>query len=55
MKKDQMNKILSHGLHFNESYKSMESVARDIVNVTPGAAINVPATMYKIRKCVRPL
>lgn len=51
----QINRILEHNLRFNGSYESMESMARDVVNTTPGARIKVPSTMYKIRKSVRPI
>lgn len=55
MKIDQTNRILKHNLRFNGSYQSMESMARDVVNTTPGAAIKVPQTIYQLRKSVKPI
>lgn len=54
MQNDQINQILKHNLRFNGSYQSMESMARDIVNTTPGATVKIPATIYKLRKAVPP-
>lgn len=55
MRNEQINQILKHNLRFNGSYQSMQSMARDVVNTTPGATVKVPATMYKLRKTVTPI
>lgn len=50
-----MNQLLKHNLRYNGSYQSLQSMAKDVVNTTPGATIKVPVTMYKIRNSINPI
>lgn len=46
--------ILSHSLHFNQSYSNLQAVSK-LVNSTPGARIQLPDTLYRIKKLVPPV
>lgn len=46
--------MVSHNIQHNQTYESLEKVAR-IINSTPGAVIQVPATKYKIKKQIDPV
>lgn len=48
---EQINRVVSHHLNFNSSYKSMEQMA-EVINKTPNASIKIPCTKYKIKKCM---
>lgn len=47
------NKIISHTLHFNQSYTSMIATAQ-LMNQTPGSNVRIPDTIYRIKKSVKP-
>lgn len=51
-KKTHTERIVSHSVKHNQSYKSLESMAR-IVNLTPNASIEIPTTTYSIKKLVQ--
>lgn len=48
-----MHRVLSHSLHFNDSYRSIESMTR-IINATPQSSIQLPRTKYKIKNFFQP-
>lgn len=48
-----MNRLMTHNLRFNGSYKSMENMA-SVVNSTPNASVKIPETKYLIKKCMQP-
>lgn len=45
---DHTQKMISHMLQHNQSYKSLEGMAQ-IVNSTPNSSIRVPSTRYKLK------
>lgn len=47
-------KVVSHFLKHNQSYKSLEGLAK-VVNTTPGAHYQIPTTRYRIQKLIDPL
>lgn len=48
-----VGRFLNHSLHFNSSYKSMESMAK-VLNSTPNTSVKVPATIFLIKKFISP-
>lgn len=46
-------RMVSHCLHFNQSYKSIEGMA-EIINRTPDASIRVPHRIHKVKKQIEP-
>lgn len=46
-------RIITHCINYNQSYNAVQNMA-DIVNKTPNASIQIPSTIYSIRKFVRP-
>lgn len=48
-----MQRFLNHGLHFNSSYKSMESMSK-VMNATPNASVRLPSSKYLIKKFIPP-
>lgn len=50
--RDHTKKVVSHALHFNQSYKELEEMAK-IINSTPNASIRVPTSKYMLKKSVK--
>lgn len=48
----QTKRIVLHGVKNNQSFKSLVDMTK-IVNMTPGASIEVPTSAYKIKKKVK--
>lgn len=46
--------VMSHSIRFNHSYKSLEANAK-LINTTPGVKLNIPDTIYRIKKTISPL
>lgn len=42
-----------HSIRFNQSYTSLEHMVK-LINSTPGAQVQMPSTIYKIKKMVQP-
>lgn len=51
--KTHTKRIVSHCVKNNQSYNSLENMAR-IINLTPNASVEVPATTHNIKKLVQP-
>lgn len=51
--KEHTNRIVSHCIDFNASYRSMENMAR-VINATPNSSMRVPETKYKIKQLIKP-
>lgn len=47
--REHTNRMISHCLQYNQSYKSMEGMAK-IINETPDASIRIPHTVHKVKK-----
>lgn len=49
-----MQRVLSHSLNFNHSYQALVANTK-LINSTPGAKVQIPTTIYRIKKMIPPL